>query len=293
MVKKLKKAVFPVAGLGSRFLPATKANPKEMLPVVDKPIIQYAVEEAVEAGFSELIFITNSSKRAIEDHFDVNYELQNRLSTEGKYSLLSTINFLPAPIRCTFIRQPEPKGLGDAIRCAKHVINDEPFAVILPDDLIMSNSQNCLGQMAALYQNTQANILAIEKIDLADSNKYGVISVSQYFETYYEINGIVEKPAPEESPSSLGVVGRYIFNPEIFSFLETISPGKNDEIQLTDAIKQLINVQEVFGYKIQGKRYDCGDKFGFVKATIQYALKHPEIGEKVRHYFDNFSELTV
>ncbi|ASQ44761.1 UTP--glucose-1-phosphate uridylyltransferase GalU [Legionella clemsonensis] len=294
MVKRLKKVVFPVAGLGTRFLPATKANPKEMLAVVDKPLIQYAVEEAVSAGFEELIFITNSSKRAIKDHLIPSHELQERLKIEGKLSLLPTINnILPPSIQCVFIKQPEPKGLGDAIKYAHQVINDEPFAVLLPDDLIMSNAENCLAQMVSLYHKTQANILAVEKIEPADSIKYGVISVSQCLDTYYEINGIVEKPSPEKAPSSLGVVGRYIFNYEIFSILEEISAGKDEEIQLTDAIAQLINVQEVLGFSFQGTRYDCGDKFGFVKATMHYALRHPEIGEKVRDYFASFAKLTA
>ncbi|STY29040.1 glucose-1-phosphate uridylyltransferase [Legionella wadsworthii] len=286
MLNNLKKAVFPVAGLGSRFLPATKANPKEMLPIIDKPIIQYAVEEAIAAGFKEMIFITNGSKRAIEDHFDMNFELETRLEQQNKQVLLQkTKNILPPDIQCIYLRQAEPNGLGDAVLQAKSVIGNEPFAVILPDDLILTLEKNCLQQMVELFAQTQTNIIAVEEIDSKDIQKYGVVDPTKKINSStYFIKGIVEKPIPEHAPSNLGVVGRYIFTPDIFASIENTKCGNGGEIQLTDAIADLLKKQETYAFKFEGNRYDCGDKLGYLKATIKSALAHKELSASFKKY---------
>ncbi len=277
-----RKAVFPVAGLGTRFLPATKANPKEMLPIVDKPLIQYAVEEAIAAGFTDLIFVTSSSKRAIEDHFDKNFELECRLLDTQKHELLSIVqNILPKGVSCAYIRQPETLGLGHAVLCARPLINDEPFAVLLADDLISIASSNCLSNMLTLFNQTQQSILAVEHIKREDSQKYGVIATGTQSLTVVtnpvKITAIVEKPLPQDAPSTFGVVGRYIFTPDIFSCLEKTAQGAGGEIQLTDAIALLLQTQCVNAMTIPSKRYDCGSKLGYLEATIAFGLAHPEL----------------
>lgn len=285
MKTMLKKAVFPVAGMGTRFLPATKANPKEMLPVVDKPLIQYAVEEAITAGCTEMIFVTSSSKRAIEDHFDTNYELEARLEKAQKTELLHlTKNILPKHVKCIYIRQPEPLGLGDAVLQAKTLIGNEPFAVLLADDLILSKHASCLQQMSKVFQMTQSSVLAVEKIPSADTKKYGVVKTDLQSNPYNKIEAIVEKPHPDQAPSNLGVAGRYIFTPNIFSFLETNKQGSGGEMQLTDAISALLSKQPVYALGFSGTRYDCGSKMGYLKATIACALKHPELKQEFQNY---------
>lgn len=277
---KVTKAVFPVAGLGTRFLPATKANPKEMMPIVDKPLIQYAVEEAVAAGITELIFVTSSSKRAIEDHFDSNYELESNLLERGKFDLLEIVrDILPEGVSCAYIRQKSPQGLGHAVLCARQLVMNEPFAVLLADDLIDGGKTPCLRQMVEAYQETQSSIVAVQKISHLETKKYGVVDVPATATTLTAIKGIVEKPHPGQAPSNLGVVGRYILSPKIFSFLENTSHGSGGEIQLTDAIAALLREEAVYAFQFSGKRYDCGNKLGYLEATVAYALKHPEVSE--------------
>jgi UTP--glucose-1-phosphate uridylyltransferase len=272
MTPKIIKAVFPVAGLGTRFLPATKANPKEMLPIVDKPLIQYAVEEAVSAGITELIFVTSSTKRAIEDHFDSNYELESRLTQNGKQDLLTIVrDILPKGVSCVYVRQHETLGLGHAVLCAKSLISHEPFAVLLADDLIDAKP-GCLSQMVAEYEKHQSSIIAVQEIAALETERYGVVGVN----ADKKITQIIEKPAPDKAPSNLGVVGRYILTPAIFENLEKISAGKGNEIQLTDAIARLLKTESVYAYAFDGTRYDCGSKIGYLEATVQYALKHPD-----------------
>ena len=285
MERIVKKAVFPVAGLGTRFLPATKANPKEMLTVVDKPLIQYAAEEAVNAGIEELIFVTSSSKRAIEDHFDKNYELESELERKGKTDLLKIVReVVPANVTCVYVRQPEALGLGHAVLCAKPVVGDEPFAVILADDLI-NNSGNCvLGQMISVYNDHHASILGVEEVPAEETEKYGIVDPGDTNGRVSQVNSIVEKPLPEEARSNLAVVGRYVLTPSIFKHLEKIPRGAGGEIQLTDAIEQLLGDEQVLAYRFEGKRYDCGSKLGYLKATVEFALEHPELRDDFREY---------
>jgi len=284
MAMKIKKAVFPVAGIGTRFLPATKANPKEMLPIVDKPLIQYAVEEAVSAGITQLIFVTSYSKRAIEDHFDSNYELETRLAESGKHKLLTEVkNILPKGVSCTYVRQSEPLGLGHAVLCAKDTVGDEPFAVLLADDLIYAN-QLCLQQMLNIYDQTGNSILAVQQIASSDADKYGIVELDKESSPPSYITNIVEKPKVEQAPSNLAVVGRYILTPRIFYYLASIKKGAIGEIQLTDAISRLLSEEKVYICRFTGKRYDCGDKLGYLQATIEYALNHPKIGIPFKEY---------
>jgi UTP--glucose-1-phosphate uridylyltransferase len=285
-MKKVTKAIFPVAGLGTRFLPATKAIPKEMLPIVDKPLIQYAVEEAISAGISELIFITGRTKRAITDHFDKVNELETELEKKGKLEKLNIIrNIIPQGITCIYIRQSEPLGLGHAILCAKSVIGDEPFAIILPDDLINDGGRGVTKQLVDLYEEKQKSIIAIENIPRSDTKKYGIVEISDKKEKPLQrISGIVEKPKPDESLSTLAVVGRYIFNSEIFSFLEKIKIGADSEIQLTDAIGMLLKSEPVYAYEFLGQRYDCGSKLGYMQASIKYALEDSDISDDLSKY---------
>lgn len=284
-MKPLRKAVFPVAGIGTRFLPATKASPKEMLPIVDKPLIQYAVEEAVATGINELIFVTSSSKRAIEDHFDTNYELESKLTKAGKDDLLAIVKqVLPKGVSCAYIRQPDTLGLGHAVLCAKPLINNEPFAVLLADDLIDGSNQSCLQQMVAAYTATSASIIAVQHVAQNELHKYGVVGFTKQNDHLVEVNKIIEKPALGEAPSHLGVVGRYILTPSIFSHLEKTPHGKGGEIQLTDAIAQLLLAETVYALQFSGTRYDCGSKLGYLQATLAYALKHPEVGVEFKRY---------
>ncbi|OGT55397.1 MAG: UTP--glucose-1-phosphate uridylyltransferase [Gammaproteobacteria bacterium RIFCSPHIGHO2_12_FULL_43_28] len=288
-MKKITKAIFPVAGLGTRFLPATKANPKEMLPIVDKPLIQYAVEEAVAAGITELIFVTNSSKRAIEDHFDSNYELESTLRERGKQDLLDIVQgILPDGVSCAYIRQKSPQGLGHAVLCAKQLIQDEPFAVLLADDLIDGGERPCLKQMVEAFADTQASIVAVQKISPTETKKYGIVDAKLEKGAIARMSGIIEKPEPHDAPSNLGVVGRYILTPAIMTLLLQTKKGSGNEIQLTDAIAKLLLIEPVYAYQFHGKRYDCGSKLGYLEATIAYALKHPELSEQFKETLEAF-----
>tara|TARA_B110000259_G_C14017403_1_gene401817 strand:- start:491 stop:1360 length:870 start_codon:yes stop_codon:yes gene_type:complete len=284
---KLNKVVFPVAGLGSRFFPATKATPKEMLPIVDKPLIQYAVEEALDAGFTELIFVTAKSKTSIKDHFEskLNTELSNL--TKEKKELLSKMNkIIPNGVSCKYVFQEEPLGLGHAILQAKQLINDEPFAVILADDLIDSKI-GALKQMVDLYNDTNSSIISVQKVDKASSIQYGMVSIDEGSQNMMKLTDIIEKPLPENAPSNLGVVGRYIFCNKILEFLDNISFGTGNEIQLTDGIKSMLIAHPVYAYEFEGTRYDCGDKLGFIKANIEYALKNKIFGDDLEDYLKN------
>lgn len=283
-MKKITKAVFPVAGLGTRFLPATKASPKEMLPIVDKPLIQYAAEEAIAAGATELIFIIGRTKRAIPDHFDKSHELEASLEASGKTEMLEEIrNILPKGVSCIYLRQAEALGLGHAVLCAKPVVGDEPFSVILADDLIDANP-SALKQMVDVYNQTGSSVLGVEDVLPNETASYGIVDAKPIGTDTLELNGIVEKPQPEDAPSTLAVVGRYILTPGIFKCLENVKPGKGGEIQLTDGIAALMNSEKVLAYRFKGKRYDCGSKLGYVKANVEYAMRHPEIGGEFLDY---------
>jgi UTP--glucose-1-phosphate uridylyltransferase len=292
----IKKAVFPVAGMGTRFLPATKANPKEMLPIVDKPLIQYAVEEAIAAGITELIFITSSSKRAIEDHFDSNYELEAKLEQAGRSDLLDIVrNILPPGVSCAYVRQVHPLGLGHAVLCAKSLIGNESFAVLLADDLMEDGAEGCLKEMLAQRQSKSypTNIVAVEHIPRQESKKYGIVALESEDAPLNRIHGIIEKPAPEEAPSNLAVVGRYILTSRIFDMLEQTAIDSRGEIQLTDAIARLLPEEAVYAYQLQGKRYDCGSKLGYLQATVHHALRHPEVGKRFQEYLQGIFEHEV
>lgn len=283
----VRKAIFPVAGMGSRFLPATKANPKEMMPVVDKPLIQYAVEEAVEAGITEMIFITGRAKRAIADHFDKAYELEHQLEQRGKTELLKIAqSVVPKGVSCTYIRQTEALGLGHAVMTASHLIGDEPFAVVLADDLIYGKP-GALKQMVRVQRFYKSSVIAVQRVDGPDISAYGVISGSKQADKVYLVNQIVEKPKFEDAPSNMGVVGRYIFTPQIFDHIAMLEPGAGGEYQLTDAIQTLLRDEQVLAYEYDGVRYDCGSKFGLLKANIEYGLLHNEIGAELRAYLKN------
>ncbi|MDJ0814143.1 MAG: UTP--glucose-1-phosphate uridylyltransferase GalU [Woeseiaceae bacterium] len=274
MAQTVKSAVFPVAGRGTRFLPATKASPKEMLPIVDKPLIQYAVEEAIDAGATKLIFITGASKRAIEDHFDSDPELESALEASGKQELLESIRrIVPKGVSCIYIRQGEPLGLGHAVLCARAAVGDEPFFVHLADDLIASELP-CLTQMAAEHERHGGSVVAVETVPQEDTSSYGIVAVDESG----RVNQIVEKPAPEDAPSNSAVVGRYLLAPEVFDKLETTGRGAGGEIQLTDAIADLLEDAPVYAYSFEGKRFDCGSKLGYLKATVAYGLEHPDTG---------------
>ncbi len=286
MAKRIRKAVFPVAGLGTRFLPATKANPKEMLPVVDKPLIQYAAEEAVRAGIETLIFVTGRNKRSIPDHFDKAYELETELEQQDKLERLEAVrNIIPSHVACIYIRQSEALGLGHAVMCAEPAVGDEPFAVILADDLIDDgDSGGCLSQMVARYDEQVASILGVQRVPEAHTDRYGVVDIEPIAERLGRLQGIIEKPQPAEAPSNLGVVGRYILNSSIFNKLRQTRPGAGGEIQLTDAIDALRKDEPVLAYEFEGTRYDCGDKLGYLQATVEYGLQHPELGAAFAEY---------
>ncbi|MGD8377978.1 MAG: UTP--glucose-1-phosphate uridylyltransferase GalU [Gammaproteobacteria bacterium] len=285
MSKKIRKAVFPVAGLGTRFLPATKANPKEMLPVVDKPLIQYAVEEAVSAGAEVLIFITGRTKRAIPDHFDHAYELENELELRGDKEKLALVrDIIPPEVSCVYIRQAQALGLGHAVLCAEPVVGDEPFYVILADDLIYNDGANCLAQMRDQYVKKESSVLGVQQVDREATRKYGIVKPDSGSGALHRISGIVEKPAPEDAPSNLGVVGRYILTPRIFELLRNTPKGAGGEIQLTDAIAGLLDHESVYAFDFEGVRYDCGSKEGYLEATVEMALRHPELGDRFSDY---------
>ena len=281
----IRKAVFPVAGLGTRFLPATKASPKEMLPVVDKPLIQYAAEESEAAGISQLIFVTGRAKRSIEDHFDKAYEVEAELSNAGKKDLLDIVrNILPPHVACIYLRQAEALGLGHAVLCAKPVVGHEPFAVLLADDLIKGDGQGVVAQMADVYERFGCSVLCVEEVPWDETNKYGIVETEKGPDGELRVTSIVEKPAPQDAKSNLAVVGRYLLTPRIFSKLETTGRGKGGEIQLTDAISALLQDEPVIAYPFRGKRYDCGSKLGYLQAQVEYGLAHQDLGEDFRAY---------
>jgi UTP--glucose-1-phosphate uridylyltransferase len=284
---KLRKAVFPVAGLGSRFLPVTKASPKEMLPVVDKPLIQYAVEEAAAAGITEMIFVTGRTKRAIEDHFDKAYELETELERKNKGELLDmTRSVLPEGVRCIYTRQAEPLGLGHAVLCAQAVVGDEPFAVILADDL-MDSEPPALARMAEIFAREKASLLGVEEVPRDQTHSYGIVTIEAMQGDTARIRGIVEKPKPADAPSNLAVIGRYVLTPRIFEMLSRVKPGAGGEIQLTDGISMLLAHERVLAVRLPGRRFDCGSKLGYLQATVEYGVRHPEIGEQFTRYLKN------
>lgn len=286
-MQKITKAVFPVAGLGTRFLPATKASPKEMLPIVDKPLIQFAVEEAVAAGITELIFITGRGKRAIEDHFDKAYELENELDAHEKWEMLDAVrNIIPKYVNCIYIRQTDALGLGHAVLCAKPVVENEVFAVLLADDLLDA-SKPVVQQMIDIYNHYSCSVLGAQDVPRADTKSYGVVAAEPLTDRVEKVSAIVEKPKPEDAPSTLAVVGRYVLTPRIFHHLETVTPGSGGEIQLTDAISALLAEQQVLAYRYEGVRYDCGSKLGYLQATVELAKRHPEVGAAFKQYLAN------
>jgi UTP--glucose-1-phosphate uridylyltransferase len=291
---KIRKVVFPVAGLGTRFLPATKANPKEMLPVVDKPLIQYAAEEAVESGVDVLVFITGRSKRSIPDHFDKAYELEAELEEHNKHKMLSLVReILPRHVSCVYIRQAEALGLGHAVLCAKPVIGDDPFAVILADDLIYNNADGCLSQMLDIYNEHHCGLIGVQTVPKDEVQSYGIVEGEVAGDRLWKINSMVEKPDPRETSSNIAIVGRYILTPTIFDHLAKVEKGAGDEIQLTDAIMKQLQEEKVLAYKFLGKRYDCGNKLGYLEATVEYALKHPELHEKFREYLEQLDHKSI
>ncbi|MDO5623499.1 MAG: UTP--glucose-1-phosphate uridylyltransferase GalU [Pseudomonadota bacterium] len=280
-------AVFPVAGLGTRFLPATKASPKEMLPIVDKPLIQYAVEEAYAAGVRHMVFVTGRSKRAIEDHFDTAYELESELQAAGKAELLATVHAVaPDDMDCTYVRQPRSLGLGHAVLCAAHIVGDQPFAVLLADDLMVGPAGGApvLAQMTRAFEALGRSVLAVQQVPQDQVRRYGIVAGTPAGERLINIERIVEKPAPEAAPSRMGVAGRYILTPRIFDEIRNQPPGAGGEIQLTDAIASLMTKERVYAYQYDGKRYDCGSKDGFLQATVELALQHPQMGASFREY---------
>ncbi len=292
---RIRKAVFPVAGLGTRFLPATKTVPKEMLPIIDKPLIQYAVDEAIEAGCDTLVFVTNRYKHAVADYFDKAYELEQKLEKAGKLEQLELVrSVLPPGVRAVFVTQAEALGLGHAVLCAKPVIGDEPFAVILPDDLIWNRGPGALRQMADVASETGASVIATQDVPREQTGSYGIVATEDFSQRRGVISAIVEKPAPDVAPSTLAVVGRYILSPRIFDLLESTQPGAGGEIQLTDAISALLQEQSVLAYRFQGTRFDCGTHIGLVEATIRYALDHETLSDAARRMMqDALSELGV
>lgn len=289
MTTRIRKAIFPVGGLGTRFLPATKSMPKEMLPVVDKPLIQYAVEEAQAAGIEQFIFVTGRGKTAIEDHFDHSYEMHETLARRGKKAELELIsNLLPVPGQVAYIRQQEPLGLGHAVWCARHLVNDEPVAVLLADDLVMADTP-CLKQMVDVHAEVGGNVVAVMDVPREHTDRYGVLQVGREEGRLAEVRGLVEKPKPADAPSTLSIIGRYILQPAVFPILERQSPGAGNEVQLTDALAQMIGQMPFHGYRFAGTRFDCGDRAGFLEATIAYALRHPTIGEAAREIIGRYA----
>ena len=291
-MKTVKKAIIPAAGLGTRFLPATKAQPKEMLPIVDKPTIQFIVEEAVQSGIEDILIITSGNKRSIEDHFDKSYELEDTLEKKQKYELLQIVKEISNMVNIHYIRQKEPKGLGHAVLCAKSFINDEPFAVLLGDDIVYTNKKQkpAIRQLMDIYNKRGASVVGVQTVDKEEVNKYGIIKPSNNWKAtdkrLYRLTDMVEKPDIKDAPSQLAVLGRYVLSPEIFSYLETQEAGAGNEIQLTDAIRRLLEIQQVYAYDFEGQRYDVGDKFGFIQATIDYALRDEKLKEKTQSYIE-------
>jgi UTP--glucose-1-phosphate uridylyltransferase len=290
-MKSIRKAVFPVAGLGTRFLPATKANPKEMLPIVDKPLIQYAAEEAVLAGIDTLIFITGRHKRSIEDHFDKAYELETELEADGKNTMLNMVqNILPSNVNCIYIRQSEPLGLGHAVLCAEPVVGDEPFAVILADDLIHDGASGCLSQMVDVYEEQKCGVVGVQVVAKEEVKSYGIISGKQVRDNMWDVDTFVEKPNPEDAPTNVAVVGRYLLQPSIFDILRKTGEGAGGEIQLTDALATQVKSEKLLAYKFEGKRYDCGNKLGYLEATVELGMKHSGVGRQFSEYLKQLLE---
>ncbi|GMV68076.1 MAG: UTP--glucose-1-phosphate uridylyltransferase [Pseudomonadota bacterium] len=290
-VRRIRKAVFPVAGLGTRFLPATKASPKEMLPVVDKPLIQYAVEEAVAAGVEVMVFVNGRNKRAIPDHFDKAYELERELEARGKQKLLDIVRgIVPEHVTCVYIRQSEALGLGHAVLCAQPVIGNEAFAVLLADDLLDGHGKPVLSQMCDTHAEYGASILAVEEVPPSHTDQYGIVQIGKKPGKVAEIEGMVEKPKPDVAPSNLGVVGRYVLTPRIFELIRKVPRGAGGEYQLTDAIAGLLPYEKVFAYQFDGKRYDCGSKLGYLQANVEYALRHPDVGADFTAYLRGLTE---
>jgi len=284
---KLKKAVFPVAGLGSRFLPVTKASPKEMLPVVDKPLIQYAVEEAAAAGITDMIFVTGRNKRAIEDHFDKAYEIETELEKKNKDGLLNMVrSVLPEGVRCIYIRQAEPLGLGHAVLCAQPVVGDDPFAVILADDL-MDSQPPAMARMAEIFAREQCSLLGVEEVPRDQTAAYGIVTIDKMQGDTARIHSIVEKPKPKDAPSNLAVIGRYVLTNRIFDMLSQVTPGAGGEIQLTDGISALLAQERALAVRLPGRRFDCGSKLGYLQATVEFGVRHPEIGPEFTKYLNN------
>ncbi|PRY04137.1 UTP--glucose-1-phosphate uridylyltransferase GalU [Paraburkholderia sp. BL25I1N1] len=281
---KVTKAIFPVAGLGTRFLPATKASPKEMLPIVDKPLIQYAVEEAMAAGITEMIFVTGRSKRAIEDHFDKSYEIEAELEARGKDKLLELVRSIkPSHVDCFYVRQPEALGLGHAVMCAEKLVGDNPFAVILADDLLYGTPP-VMTQMIEVFDHYHSSVIGVEEIPAQETKSYGIVDGKKWEDSIIKMSGIVEKPEPSVALSNLGVVGRYVLKPRIFDHLRALKPGAGGELQLTDAIQSLLADEQVLAYKYHGTRFDCGSKLGYLKATVEFALRHPEVAADFEEY---------
>lgn len=289
MKKRVRKAIIPAAGLGTRFLPATKAMPKEMLPIVDKPTIQYIVEEAVASGIEDIIIVTGKGKRAIEDHFDFSPELEMNLEQKGKLDLLEKVRYPSNLANIHYIRQKEPKGLGHAVWCARHFIGEEPFAVLLGDDVVLSDTP-CLAQLMEQYDKTRTTIIGVQPVEMEEAHRYGIIDGAELEDRRYVVENLVEKPTPGTAPSNMAIMGRYILTPEIFMFLDQMETGAGGEIQLTDAIQKLNQIQRVFAYNFEGKRYDVGEKIGFVKTTIEFALKDANLRADILKYLDGVVE---
>ena len=290
MQKKIKKAVIPAAGLGTRFLPATKAQPKEMLPIVDKPTIQYIIEEAVASGIEEILIITGRSKECIEDHFDKSVELELELEKSGKEQMLKMVREISDMVDIHFIRQKEPRGLGHAISCAKTFVGNEPFAVLLGDDIVYNEGRPCLKQLIDCYDEYKTSVLGVQTVEAKDVNKYGIVNGIHIEDRVYKVKGLVEKPPVEEAPSNVAILGRYIITPQIFKILEETKPGKGGEIQLTDALLKLIDEEAMYAYDFEGTRYDVGDKLGFLKATVEYALRREDLRDGFIEYLNTLKK---
>lgn len=290
MNKKIKKAVIPAAGLGTRFLPVTKAQPKEMLPIVDKPTIQYIIEEAVASGIEEILIITGRNKKCIEDHFDKSVELELELEKSGKQETLKLVREISDMVDIHYIRQKEPRGLGHAISCAKTFVGNEPFAVLLGDDLVYNEEKPCLKQLIDCYNEYNTSILGVQTVDAKDANKYGIIKGIHIEGRVHKVRGLVEKPAIEEAPSNIAILGRYIITPQIFKILEETKPGRGGEIQLTDALSKLIDEEAIYAYEFEGTRYDVGDKLGFLKATVEYALRREDLRDRFIEYLNSLKK---
>lgn len=290
METKIRKAIIPAAGLGTRFLPATKAQPKEMLPIVDKPTLQYIIEECVASGIEEILIITGRNKKSIEDHFDKSVELELELEKAGKKETLEMVRNITDMINIHYIRQKEPRGLGHAISCAKTFVGNEPFAVLLGDDIVYNDEKPCLKQLIDCYNQCGTSVLGVQTVDKSQVNKYGIVGGEQVSDRVYKVSTLVEKPKAEEAPSNVAILGRYIITPRIFEILENTAPGKGNEIQLTDALLKLVEEESMYAYDFEGKRYDAGDKLGYLQATVEYALRRPELRDEFMAYLKSVTE---